>query len=160
MALLMCFALVCCGGKKDAADSTTIPDVASMKDKVKGFYGENVEFIAKADEYSNEVFQFSYQLEDEKFFAAAEDYLLTQCDGMSAETFVAIKFRDGVDKSMAEEAAEIIKTKYVAALKGKLEAYNPEAFAAADDFKVTVYDNGLVFVICPDKADDVLAALK
>ncbi|MBQ7826776.1 MAG: DUF4358 domain-containing protein [Clostridia bacterium] len=136
----------------------TFPDLNATADAVKQYYGENVEFIFMADEYSDEVLQFTYGLMDGKFMDAVEDFVLTECDGMSADTFAVVKFKAGTDKALVEEAADIMKTEYVNGLKNKLAAYNPEEFAASDGYQVKVYDDSVMMVISSKNTEAIIAA--
>ena len=111
-----------------------------------------------ADEYSDEVLQFTYGLMDGKFMDAVEDFVLTECDGMSADTFAVVKFKAGTDKALVEEAADIMKTEYVNGLKNKLAAYNPEEFAASDGYQVKVYDDAVMMVISSKNTEAIIAA--
>lgn len=142
------------------SEGGTFPDLTATVDAVKGYYGETVEFIFKADEYSDEVLMFTYGLMDDKFVSAVDDFVLTECDGMSADTFAVVKFKAGTDKALIEEAAEIMKTEYVEGLKNKLAAYNPEEFAASDGYQVKVYDDAIMMVISSENTEAILADAK
>lgn len=158
-ALLMC--LTACSDKAEkGSGEPVIGDVGAMEAKVASFYSDSVEFVSMEDEYSDEVFMFRYWLEDEKFYSAAEDFVLSECEGMSAETFAAIKFKEGTDKALIDEAAELLETEYINSLKENFKVYSPEAYEDCDEYKLNVYSDGILLVICPDKAEDVLAALK
>lgn len=160
-ALLMCVSVIGCSGKAEEKDNvSTVGDISAMEAKVASFYSDSVEFVSMEDEYSDEVFMFRYLLEDEKFYSAAEDFVLSECEGMSAETFAAIKFKEGTDKALIDEAAELLETEYINSLKENFKVYSPEAYEDCDEYKLNVYSDGILLVICPDKAEDVLAALK
>lgn len=150
-------------GGTNAPENTnggSFPDLSATVEAVKPYYGENVEFIFMTDEYSDEVLQFTYGLMDDKFVDAVEDFVLTECDGMSADTFAVVKFKAGTDKALVNEAADIMKTEYVDGLKNKLAAYNPEEFAATDGYQVKIYDDAVMMVISSENTDAILAAAK
>ncbi len=140
-------------------EKRTFPDLHKIADSVKEFYGENVEFIFAEDEYSDEVLMFTYGLMDEKFVNAVEGYVLTECDGMSADTFAIVTFKAGTDKALIDEAAKVMETEYVGGLKSKLAAYNPEEFAASDGYKLEVYDDAIMMVISSENTDSILSAV-
>lgn len=183
---VLCLSAVACGGdntgdpaKTDAstgistgaaigtADQTTgeteapagdAADLSAIVDSVKQYYADTVTFVMKADEYSEEVLMYTYGLYDEKYTSAVTDFVLSECDGMSADTFALIKFAEGTDKALIEEAAETMKTEYVNALKSKLSAYNPEEFEAADGYQVKVDDSSILMVISSENTDAIIAA--
>ena len=104
---LVCISFVACNEGKPAdtpaqttdggstAANGTFSDLKATVDAVKGYYGDGTEFIFMADEYSDEVLMYTYGLMDEKFVSAVEDFVLTECDGMSADTFAVVKFKAG-----------------------------------------------------------------
>lgn len=135
-------------------------DLPAVVDSVKGFYDETVEFIYMNDEFSDEVLMFTYGLMDDKFVDAVDDFVLTECDGMSADTFAIVRFKAGTDKALIKEAADIMEEEYVGGLKNKLAAYNPEEFAASDGFYTEIFDNAVMMVISSDNADKIVDAVK
>lgn len=170
-----CLSFAACDDKKAEGEATTqaggtaaeqgdtaegtFSDLHKVVDNVKGFYGENVEFIFTEDEYSDEVLMFTYGLMEDKFVEAVESYVLTECDGMSADTFAIITFKDGTDKALIEEAASVMEAEYVEGLKSKLAAYNPEEFAASDGYKLKIYDDSVMMVISSEHTNDILTAV-
>lgn len=140
-------------------DTRTFPDLHAVADKVKGYYNENVEFIFTEDEYSDEVLMFTYGLYEDKFVNAVDSYVLTECDGMVADTFAIVNFKEGTDKALIEEAALVMETEYVEALKSKLAAYNPEEFAASDGYNLNIYSDAVMMIISSSAADDILVAV-
>ncbi len=173
----LCLSFAACGGDKPENDdpagtvaetvadankgdaSGTFPDLAAAVDSVKEYYSDNVTFVFKADEYSDEVLMYTYGLMDDKFVEAVDDFVLSECDGMSADTFAIVKFKSGTDESLIKEAAEVMKTEYVTALKNKLSAYNPEEFKASDGYQVKVYEDSILMVISSENTDAILAAV-
>lgn len=147
------------GAVVDIGDASVFSDLKSTVESVKEYYGDNVTFVFKADEYSDEVLMYTYGLFDDKFVSAVEDFVLSECDGMSADTFAVVKFKTGTDKSLIEEAAEIMEKEYVTSLKNKLSAYNPEEFKASDGYQVKLYDDAVMMVISSEHTDDIIAAV-
>jgi len=148
------------GAVAENGDKTgTFGDLKAVADAVKGFYGEDMEFIFMDDEYSDEVLMFTYGLMEDKFVSAVEDFVLTECDGMSADTFAIVKFKAGTDKTLIDEAAKIMEEEYVGGLKKKLAAYNPEEFAASDGYQIKVSDDSVMMVISSKNTADILAAV-
>ena len=145
-------------GTADSAEGT-FGDLHAIVDGVKEYYGDTVEFIFTEDEYSDEVLMYTYGLMDDKFVNAVESYVLTECDGMSADTFAIVTFKSGTDKAIVKEAADIMETEYVESLKSKLAAYNPEEFAASDGYKLSVYDDAVMMVISADNTDAIISAI-
>ena len=143
----------------DSGDKTGTSDLKAIADSVKGFYGENTEFIFMEDEYSDEVLMFTYGLMEDKFVDAVEDFVLTECDGMSADTFAIVKFKAGTDKALIDEAAKIMEEEYVGGLKNKLAAYNPEEFAASDGYRLIVSEDSVMMVISSKNTAEILAAV-
>lgn len=154
IAAVMSLSIVSCSDKEEAG---TFPDLTKTVESVKQYYGENVEFIFKADEYSEEVLMYSYGLMDEKYTEAVENFVLTECDGMSADTFAVIKFKSGTDETLIEEAAEVVKTEYVTALKNKLSAYNPEEFEASEGYQVHIFKDAFMLVISSEHAEEIVS---
>ena len=97
---------------------------------------------------------------DDKYTSAAEDFVLTECDGMSADTFAVVKFKSGTDDRLIEEAAEIMKSEYVNALKNKLSAYNPEEFEASDRYQVHIFDDAVMLVISAEHTEEIVRAAR
>lgn len=158
MLALLCLSFVACKETADEAPAAAFGDLKATVEAVKGYYGENMEYIFMEDEYSDEVLMFTYGLMEDKFVDAVEDFVLSECDGMSADTFAVVKFKAGTDKALIEEAAGVMKEEYVNGLKNKLAAYNPEEFAASDGYQVKIYDNAVMMVISSENTDAILAA--
>ncbi len=176
--LSLCLSFAACGEDKDdnknPVDSTvadgsdekgdtpevngTFPDLKGVVDSVKEYYGENLTFVFMEDEYSDEVLMYTYGLYDDKYVDAVSNFVLTECDGMSADTFAVITFKSGTDKKLIEEAAGVMEEEYITALKNKLAAYNPDEFKASDGYKLKIYDDAVMMVISSKNADAILAA--
>ena len=168
---LMCLSCAACNdtGNGDAAQTTaasqnddvkngTFGDLKAVVESVKEYYDEGMEYIFMEDEYSDEVLMFTYGLMEDKFVNAVEDFVLSECSGMSADTFAIVKFKAGTDKALIDEAADVMKTEYIDGLKNKLAAYNPEEFAASDGYQVKIYDDAVMMVISSDNTADILEA--
>lgn len=147
------------GAGEDREEISAFSNLESVAESVKDYYGDNVTFVFKSDEYSDEVLMYTYGLMDDKFVSAVEDFVLSECDGMSADTFAVVRFKAGTDKALIEEAAEVMREEYVTSLKNKLSAYNPEEFKASDGYQVKVYDDAVLMVISSEHTDEIIAAV-
>ncbi len=143
-------------GETPAAEK--FADLRKTVDSVKGFYNDGVSFLFTEDEYSEDTLIFTYGLEDEKFIAATESFVVTECEGMLADTFAVVKFKDGTDKALISEAVEAIKSIYVEGLVSKLSAYNPEECKAAENYVIKEYDSAIMLVISAKNADAIVSA--
>jgi len=144
-------------GNTDSGNSA-FSDLKGTVDGVKEFYSDDVEFLFTEDEYSEDVLIFTYGLEDEKFINATESFVVTECDGMLADTFAVINFKKGTDKALISEAAEAIKSVYVDGLVSKLSAYSPEECKAAENYALKEYDSAIMLVISAKNADAIMSA--
>ncbi len=140
-----------------AAES--VSDLSRIADSVRGYYGDGLRLVFKEDEYSDEVLMFTYGLMDDRYTDAVEDFVLSECDGMSADTFALIVFKDGTEKALIEDAAEVMKREYVTALQKKLSAYNPEEFAASDGYRVEIHENAVLMVISSENTQEIIDAV-
>ncbi len=136
--------------------SGTFTDLPGIAESVREYYGDGMTYVFKADEYSDEVLEFTYGLYDERFTDAVDDFVLSEYDGMSADTFAIVTFKKGTDKALIEEAAEVMEEEYVTGLKNKLSAYNPEEFKASDGYKTVVYDDAILMVISSENTEPIL----
>lgn len=170
-----CLSFAACSDGKDEGDKTAqttagttaentvgieskFSDLKATVDSVKGFYSENVEFLFTEDEYSEDVLIFTYGLEDEKFINATESFVVTECEGMIADTFAVINFKAGTDKTLISEAVEAIKSVYIDGLVSKLSAYNPEECKAAENYVIKEYDNAVMLVISASNSEAIVSA--
>lgn len=143
-----------------ADESRAFADLHAVADSVKEFYGDGIEFVFDDDEYSDEVLEYTYGIYEERMTSAIDGFVLTECDGMRADTFALVRFREGTDKSVIEEAAAVMEDTYIESLKSKLSAYNPEEFAASDKYILKTYDNAVLMVISGDNGATIAAKVK
>lgn len=140
------------------SSAETLTELHKIADSVRGYYGDGLKLVFKEDEYSDEVLAFTYGLMDDKYTDAVEDFVLSECDGMSADTFALIVFKDGTEKTLIEDAVEVMKNEYVTALQKKLSAYNPEEFAASDGYRVEIHGNTVLMVISSENTREIINA--
>lgn len=166
--------LASCGGENDAkttsgvgttaapsasqSDDGMFSDLHKTVDAVRGYYGDTVKFVFSEDEYSDEVLEYTYGIYDERFTSAVDSFVLSECDGMRADTFAVVRFKSGTDASVIKDAAKVMEDTYIAALKSKLSAYNPDEFAASDKYILKTYDNALMMVISSEHGSEIAAA--
>ena len=166
--------LASCGGENDVkttsgvgttaapsasqSDDGMFSDLHKTVDAVRGYYGDTVKFVFSEDEYSDEVLEYTYGIYDERFTSAVDSFVLSECDGMRADTFAVVRFKSGTDASVIKDAAKVMEDTYIAALKSKLSAYNPDEFAASDKYILKTYDNALMMVISSEHGSEIAAA--
>lgn len=167
-ALCLSFAACSNNDKGDAADTTATgtsevkaetETISGMVDKVKEYYAEGTNFVYKADDDKEENmdFMFTYFFEDEKYLAAVEDYVLTVGDGV--DTFAVIRFKEGTDKSMIDEAKGILGDVYAEGLKTTYAPYDPDAAKAAGEYEIKTDGNTVILVISMENKDDIKKAI-
>lgn len=140
------------------SDGGRFPDLHKTADAVREYYGDTVKFVFSEDEYSSEVLEYTYGIYDDSITSAVDSFVLSECDGMRADTFAVIRFVPGTDESVIKNAAKIIEETYIESLKSKLSAYNPDEFAASDKYVLKTYDNALMMVISSEHGAEIVAA--
>ncbi len=157
LALLTLSLLAACKSTEETPAADTPADLHTLTDSVKGFFADGTEFVFSADEESaNDTLIFNYFVEDEEVLAAVSDYVLSVTDGMTADTFAVVRFKDGTPKETVNKLEEIFRTVYMTSLKDSLSMYAPDEAAAVGNGVITVSDNSCTLVISSAHLNEIM----